>query len=455
MCRYIILLLISTSLLCSSEEVKTLRSPNRNNSPFEELAEGNLLFLNNNYGQVGDTVKKMFTNIIGSATLSTQVRELSRRVNSDTVTLFLTCKTSKEFEELLLVVREKLSYNSLSYKELIMLKKAFEESKELFEKKLELWSSICLVKWSTQETKFQAFMGHLFYPVQFDSFFETSAGLLTREAMQYLISLSSFYGNISALCHLERILEMYDESCMTEALRSFIDALVRGVPSELNEPHYYCGLVCITKGRMGNAQEHFKIGCELGDVWSTYRYGLEFRGKEESKPIIETLKGMNFGLARLLLADLEVDSEKRKEIFLKAGNEGIAKGYYSAALLEADETVSCRYFLKSAEGFILAAYDDAAEMYLQDNNVEKAKETYIQKAEAGDLDGFVQCGDLCWGQDLDSEALDFYEKAGFRGYHRLIICINDGGKRKELTEEYKQKKIIKIKRLKGDFDDSE
>ena len=290
-------------------------------------------------------------------------------------------------------------------------------------------------------------MGHLFLPVQYESLFETSSALKIREPMQYLISLSASFGNVWAQYHLREILKMYKEPGVMKSTKSFISTLVKTLPKQLNEPHYYAGLLCISRGKMDRSCEHFKLGYEKGDMWSCYRFEHEKSCQEESQPIFEKLRALNPGLAKLLLAELEKDREKKESMYLEAGHAGIAEGYRRAGILERndDSDLSCNHYLKAAMGKegIIEAYDDVAKTYLKERKIEQAKELYLKKAKAGDPKGFVQCGDLYWSEGKKNEAFDCYEQAGFSGYQRRVHRTNDVKRKMELFHEQESKLVEK------------
>ncbi len=120
--------------------------------------------------------------------LSSQEKNASLTINDSdywktkVLPTFLSMKDDGEFDDYVRRIREELSYGVVnegtpycfvSDETLEAIKEIFDGAQADLEQVLEVWTSIKHVKWSCQ-TKFQAFMGHLFFPAQCDIGLEAS-----------------------------------------------------------------------------------------------------------------------------------------------------------------------------------------------------------------------------------------------------------------------------------------
>ena len=103
-------------------------------------------------------------------------------------------ETNQELSRLIRSMRHYISYRRLTTQDCHFLKESCTVLKESLEKVLSLWTSLNQVTWPHQKSPFDAFMGHLFFPVQFEYLFETTARLQLRPHLQELLAFFCVLG---------------------------------------------------------------------------------------------------------------------------------------------------------------------------------------------------------------------------------------------------------------------
>ncbi len=199
--------------------------------------------------------QKPYTQTAENAVMShTLLKESFRELESQVpymIVSFMQATSDDEFEECLLDARKFLSYGYLDSCSLDSVLDSFKSSEKELQQALIRWTSCKKVGWPEQ-TLFDTFMGHLFFPLQYDYLFESTGVLNDRNYLSCLISTSAAFGNVLALYHAACIANSYsleedDDDvlkCLDTKKRSTINACAES--DELT--HYYKGLLCMSLG---------------------------------------------------------------------------------------------------------------------------------------------------------------------------------------------------------------
>ena len=97
-----------------------------------------------------------------------------------------------------------------------MLRKLFLARRSEEWPQLKNWRFLKAIRWPTQKTDYDALVAYLCYPIQYEELAETSSRLQLRRPLQYLLALSSYFGNILAQVQCSIVSSMYD--CEEEEL---------------------------------------------------------------------------------------------------------------------------------------------------------------------------------------------------------------------------------------------
>ena len=360
--------------------------------------------------------------------------------------------------------REYISYSYLSsVEELREFKGRFEKLCEPLAQQLSSWKCVEQIRWPHQSA-LQAFLGHLFFPVQLEYLYETSLRLRLREPIQFLLALSASYGHPLAQYHIARVLVLYDptyENKIDAVQKYFGDEVkkqhetyCKTPSSKRNVPRYLCGLLCIRYNKFRRAQGHFKRGFNAGDPWCGYRYAWDLANKEKRKVQLEKLLPMHEGLGSMLATRFEDDKQKRIDLFVQAGNEGIAEGYNSAGVIaqSLNQFQAYGYYLQAAQHHILGAYEEVAEYRTKEGKPDQAGQLYSIMAEHGDAQGSILLSELLAKEGRRKEAKFAFKSAGVLGYDKRISLIQNSKKEKRLQKKrdrYAQTHIAILLELAG------
>ncbi len=347
----------------------------------------------------------------------------------------ITAADSSEIAELIRYMREYISYGQFDKKQLLEIERYLLRSKDQLERVYTRYEASATIAWRGQ-TPLQTLLGHFFFPVQCEYGAEPIALLQIREPMQLRIALSASHGHILAQSYCVEILSLYDANPPP-----FIEAVVRYFgetaasthqlclenPSEGSMPFYLCGLYCMSRNKLSGALAHFKKGFEMGDPWCRYRYILMMRNVEKKReamarqPNIQERKAL--ALEELLQARVLGDVSLRTAHYVKAGTQGMAEGYHSAAILaraQGDAVTARNYFLLAARNHLLSDFEEEASVLISQNCIDKAKVVYETMAKAGDEAGLMRLAALYKRNECIDEANKFYEKAGLRGLEQMV-----------------------------------
>ena len=436
--RYKLVLLVLSTPLYSSEEVLNLRSSNS-----EGLSEDQ----SSSYASIGEK-KCHCVEIEVDLGKTVKDKEYWQRTVLPTL---LRLKSDAEFTNYVLQVREELSYAILSDDMLETIKEIFDSAKEDLEKALDVWISINQVKWSCQN-KFQAFMGHLFFPVQYDCDLVGSSLLSFSSYFQGLLGLASSYKNLLACHFVGEILETYRETVCDESTqklkmipclvisdktiellqdvdlddstKKMIKDAAESDPNAGAEPHFYCSYLC----RDWNSTFlHDKLGHMQGNIACTFQYGKSLQDDQLEK-FIDEIKEKLPGMAMFLSASLEPNWDERLLVYEKAGDQGFIKGYeevaWAASYWEKDLEKSLTFYLNVAErSKSLGVYNKIAKLALEKKDTDLAKKMYEKIGDLGNDQGYALLGTMLWDEENFEEAKKYYMKAGEFGSHCLLFRI--------------------------------
>ena len=144
---------------------------------------------------------------------------------------------NEDFENLVRYVREYISYGCFDIPTLENMINSFNCCNTRLEKALAAWTKISHVKWVGQ-THFQAFMGHLFFPVQYEYNYE----IIREETLQELICISASFRNILSMYHATKLLELHspnEESSSANFLIQKTLAEVSTYAAKEEKPYYF------------------------------------------------------------------------------------------------------------------------------------------------------------------------------------------------------------------------
>ncbi len=489
--RNMLMMLVISSQLCASEGVLVLRSPERVIRSSDSLP--------------GNAPSGIHEDEMQFSSQKADIRVTLNDIDcwkNKVLPKLLSIKENDAFDDYVRQLREKLSYGVVNEgvpycfvrdETLEAIKEIFDGAEAELTKALEVWTSIKQVKWSCQTT-FQAFMGHLFFPAQYDIGLETSLLLGGRSLLQSLLAISASYKNLLACHHVGDLLKTYREmadeqaakaprmkSCLDvseetrEVLASvdlddFIKKLMKEAaesnPEEEKEPHFYCGKLCIFYHKRDNVDLRYQLGCKMGSIPCTFKYArrLSLRSKEqkdELRRVIAVLKDKFPGMATFLSARLASNPLEKLALCKKAGDLGFTMGYTSAGNIShllkrnADETLG--FYLKATESKrVLAAFRNVADLALEKDNLELAKKVYKEMGDLGDKYGYAKLGNIFCDDESDEKGGEqmekYYLKAGEGGYHQLLLSVSRTKKPtlKRAREELMLQNVRKLKRIAPD-----
>lgn len=363
------------------------------------------------------------------------------------IQLFKNISSGDQFDCMMRYAREYISYSIFGNHGLEIIHAAYKAARADIETSLRQSESTGAFKWPHQNL-FQAYMGHLFFPVQCEDLYEPQAALELREHLQNMLAIAAYYKNTLAQRYMVEILPLFEshqgaqsespkatsrkrerkETPFERYFGSEADGQLDDYTVKLKDmsvvPLYFCGLLNTMQGNMPLASSCFKSGYEMKDSRCTSRYVQSLKKGEFRERILGELFLLHTGFAYLQQARALGDREKRIEAYCKAGDEGIAEGYRSAGFLALKGTAQQKakaygYFLLAARYHILDAYDNLVEILIEEKNYEEAKVALRLKGDCGDTDGYLKLGDQLLTEGDVAEALKWYEKAGMRGFENL------------------------------------
>lgn len=348
-------------------------------------------------------------------------------------------RSNKEFNTIVCYVRNTLSYKIMDGK---YLHELYHQCKDMDDKCLEKRDILKICKWPHQ-TKTEALLGYIFFPIQFEDLAESLIGLQQREHLQDMLSISARFKNTLAQRHMIDILCLYNETDISEEIGSSdatspsdvafekyygtealnqLEQYTVNLKDVKNIPIYMCGLLNIMEGNIPLAKGCFKAGSSQKDPRCMMRYIMELKlGKYRDK-LIENLKLIHPGYAAFVSASSPGDSKDRIKLYHQAGDLGVFEGYKIAGNLSSDNSQKCELFLLGAQNHILECWDSLAKLY---QNSDDIRQVLRKKGEYGDEDGFVQLGEHLILRGQKDLGMFYYRQAGLQGLDKMIEQIDD------------------------------
>ena len=186
---------------------------------------------------------------------------------------------------------------------------------------------------------------------------------------------------------------------------------------------------------LGNIDANFYLGV-LTDWYAypeeDYEQARVYYEQCEDNPYAQIALGCLYCYGR----GVEQDSEKGKEFFQSAADQGVAEGYYGLAMVEEDAETAFEYYNKVAEEgteqfYITRAINSLGWMYQYGDGVEqdvaKAIEWYTKAADLGDVNAMNNLGfiyEYSDGVEQDvAKAVEWYTKAAEAGDTSAIMTL--------------------------------
>jgi TPR repeat protein len=259
-------------------------------------------------------------------------------------------------------------------------------------------------KWPHQKPE-QAVAAALFFPQELVDPDENDAVLYGRPHIQELLAYSAKYEDPLALYHLSRVLESYsigEEDIIAQRSDALLEsAQKKEVDLEGDEeglPYYFAGQLFSLLGDKEKAERAFRKGDGYGDGRATYQLALLTESQEEKIRLYNRSRDLGYQKALLGLARTADNLDKQFDYYWKAGEAGIAEGYYELGNMvgrrgyryQGEEQAkqynnSIEYFKKAGDLGLLSAYSKAAQGCLEAGQRQEALELYSKQTIEGGL----------------------------------------------------------------------
>ena len=274
------------------------------------------------------------------------------------------------------------------------------------------------------------FLGMMCLPKELEELYDSPINLYGRSDIRYKLSLSARYRNPIALYHLSKILDLYggdDEKEERDFMKkkSLIfseDANTYFTEATTNDKThpFLKGVSYIYLEDRDKAQDFFKKAVEVDptDEESCYML-LSMEGSSDLYEKAKTDKSFARGL--LIKGNNADTDEEALDLYLQAGQGGVAEGYYKVAQIlnrgyDSHDFVGDKdpfFYLEEAGKLgMLTAYDFAADLAKEKKDFALAKKFYTCKGDMGDPLGYYNLAALYEEEKNISEAMKYYKKAG-------------------------------------------
>lgn len=358
---------------------------------------------------------------------------------------FMAADSNEKIQELISYVRAYISYSALTSDDLDIISGYFQVHRGELERCLIHWTSSVAVKWPHQSL-FHAFMGHIFFPLQYELLYETTAILNTRESLQILITQAACYGNLLALYHAGEIIKFYilispeKKEADVKECSNGVDYLpehakklfenVKNTTGSETLPPYFAGLLFMYLNNAAKATKLFYRGYELGAPLCVFRYALSLKNLEKRQPYIETLKRIDKALGLFAEDSPRMKFEERYQRAIESAQLGYEGGYHLAGVIaetKKRDKEAFRAFILASRHHILGDYEKVAQGFETQERISEMLKTFEIWGKAGDSRGYVKLGE--WylqeykkgGEQKNKEnAWRFFKQAGLRGLEKQI-----------------------------------
>jgi len=311
--------------------------------------------------------------------------------------------------------RYDIKYYTLTLENFLEIKEVFIERWSDLEEKITKCSNLSFYKWPHQ-TIYQAFIGHLFYPISLEWMYEVPTVINDRRYIQDLLAISSSFENTIAKHFLAEVLydyvsiledglEDFDENKISSSANSELYSEIKQFKESLEEikkeyesssniPLYFASFILYN-------DSHLKLGYEKGDVHCTERY-LYFKQKV-SEEKIEKLESMNKSRGLLLrqknFRELNLTRSDRISLCKQAGKLGNPEGYNIAAILVDSNIKKLSYYLKAAYMGIYSRFEDVAELYSP--ATEMSIKMYLNLGDCGSEYGYKKAAEWTFKKSIE------------------------------------------------------
>lgn len=376
------------------------------------------------------------------------------------VQLLIRSRSHEDIEDLICYMRNYISYTCLSNEQLDLIVTLLMQHKNEIEDSLRKWASASLVTWP-QQTTFQAFMGHLFFPIQYDILYENTSQLKLREPLQYMLARSAYFGNLLALYYLADVLAVYSSygygskqpgdtlNCLKVSDKERILDLKKA-DQQATLPPLYGGILLLELGHVLDAEALFQLGANRNHPECMYRLAMSIKipqGRvdlaERRSKVINQLMGIQEGLGHYAQALSQRAMEDRINENIKAGELGVTGGFHAAAVICEKRNMMSRakeLYTLSARNHLLSDYEKVAMLAKQEGNIEQMKEALLEWGQAGDSTGYVNLGEYILTTPPNKsfeeamayeEAMTYFQKAGLPGLECMIKHARTDTERKQ------------------------
>lgn len=365
----------------------------------------------------------------------------------------ISSRSHEDLEDIIRYMRNYISYTCLSSEQLDLIVNSLMQQKNEIEDSLKKWASASLVTWP-QQTSFQALIGHLFFPVQYDICFENTSQLNLREPLQHMLARSANFGNLLALYYLADVLALYSFygygskqrvdrlNCLKASDK---ERILHLKIAQATLPPLYGGILLLELGHVLDANTLFQIGATRNHAECIYSLAMSIkipRGRadlaEKRTKVISQLMAIQEGLGHYAQALSQEAIEDRINENIKAGALGVAGGFHAAAVICEKRKMMNRakeLYTLSARNHLLSDYEKVAMFAMQEGNIEQMKEALLEWGKAGDSIGYVKLGEYILTASPNNssfeEAMTYFKNAGLRGLECMIKHARTGIERKQ------------------------
>jgi hypothetical protein len=309
--------------------------------------------------------------------------------------------------------------------------------------------------WENQERGFDAFVSHLFFPMQLElSLDEIPTLLCSRLKLQKMLAISAGYGNPLGHYYFNTVLkfmhQLIDENSEHDVsqdstmpfLPDTISALVTRATSSTCGPAYFTALLCRELGEHESFTANLQIAFERKQPEAGFLLIPTLEGTSEKNSVFQKLETIHTGYAKLIEAQHCTDLEKKITLFEVAGSLGVPYGYRVAGDLwkvRSHSEKALNAFINAAKQGFLSGYSEAAQLFLERNEFEKSAHMYALRGKHGAEDGYCKAGDICLSSNHQEDAQAYYLLADIIGYQQLEKVIFSSVASEYTEQTYKAK----------------
>jgi uncharacterized phage-associated protein len=264
-------------------------------------------------------------------------------------------------------------------------------------------------------------IGYIFLPRQCEQLYEHFPVYLHFEHIRRLFTLSARHGHPLAHLYMNRILASYkladenaDDDESSSSHRHLNKTAQNLLSSHVNQqvrpetiPALHAGLLHLTLGNSAVCTEFFERGYKNGNPLCAYFYAVRKRQVDllSDLKFIALLESSSKGLVFFLKAELANTQNERYMNYRKAGELGIAEGYFLAALIRdqledaINEPNAVDLYLLAARKGALGGYEKALDALIKQDKFQDASKIAAELEKLGSTYGFVILGKALNGEE--------------------------------------------------------